>query len=63
MGSIATYYYTAVEDGLGTLPKRTTNFQIWPGTDDKRDWQVRRFHFVNDRIPHKLQRIAHRLIW
>jgi Rps23 Pro-64 3,4-dihydroxylase Tpa1-like proline 4-hydroxylase len=60
--SIATYYYTAVEDGLASLPKRTTNFQTRPGSSDKTDWQIRRFHFVNDWVPPKLQRIAHRLI-
>jgi hypothetical protein len=51
-----------VEDGLDTLPKRTTNFQTRPGTGDKRDWQIRRLHFVNDWVPPKLQRLAHRLI-
>lgn len=60
--SIATYYYTAVEDGLGTLAKRTTNFQTRPDSDDRRDWQIRRLHFVNDWIPPKLQRLAHRFI-
>ena len=60
--SIATYYYTAVEDGLASLPKRTTNFQARPGSEDKTDWQIRRLHFVNDWVPPKLQRIAHRLI-
>jgi Rps23 Pro-64 3,4-dihydroxylase Tpa1-like proline 4-hydroxylase len=60
--SIATYYYTAVEDGLSALPKRTTNFQARPGSSDKKDWQIRRYHFVNDWVPPKLQRIARRLI-
>jgi Rps23 Pro-64 3,4-dihydroxylase Tpa1-like proline 4-hydroxylase len=60
--SIATYYYTAVEDGLGALPKRTTNFQARPYTEDKTDWQIRRHHFVNDWVPPKLQRFARRLI-
>jgi len=59
--SIATYYYTAAEDGVALLPKRTTNFQERPGSSDRRDWQVRRFHFVNDWVPPKLQRLAHRL--
>jgi Rps23 Pro-64 3,4-dihydroxylase Tpa1-like proline 4-hydroxylase len=59
--SIATYYYTAAEEGVALLPKRTTNFQERPGSSDKRDWQVRRFHFVNDWVPPKLQRLAHRL--
>jgi Rps23 Pro-64 3,4-dihydroxylase Tpa1-like proline 4-hydroxylase len=60
--SIATYYYSAVEDGLALLPKRTTNFRPRPGTGDKADWRIRRFHFVNDWVPPKLQRLAHRLL-
>jgi Rps23 Pro-64 3,4-dihydroxylase Tpa1-like proline 4-hydroxylase len=60
--SIATYYYTAVEEGLGALPKRTTNFQARPQTADKTDWQIRRHHFINDWVPPRLQRFARRLI-
>ena len=60
--SIATYYYTAAEEGIALLPKRTTNFRSRPGSDDPRDWQIRRHHFVNDWIPPKLQRLAHRLL-
>jgi Rps23 Pro-64 3,4-dihydroxylase Tpa1-like proline 4-hydroxylase len=60
--SIATYYYTAAEDGVALLPKRTTNFQPRPGSIDRRDWQIRRFHFVNDWVPPKLQRLAHRIL-
>ena len=60
--SIATYYYTAAEQGIALLPKRTTNFRSRPGSDDPRDWQIRRYHFVNDWIPPKLQRLAHRLL-
>jgi hypothetical protein len=60
--SIATYYYTAAEDGLASLPKRTTNFRPRPGTTDKTDWEIRRHHFVNDWVPPKLQRLAHRII-
>ena len=59
--SIATYYYAAHADGLAALPKRNTNFQARPGHEDKTDWQVRRQHFINDWVPPKLQRIAHRL--
>lgn len=59
--SIATYYYSAAEDGLSKLPKRTTNFQPRPGSKDKSDWKIRRFHFVNDWVPPKLQPLAHRL--
>jgi hypothetical protein len=59
--SIATYYYSAAEEGIGLLPRRTTNFRPRPGSEDKRDWQIRRYHFVNDWVPPKLQRLAHRL--
>ena len=59
--SIATYYYTAREEGLVALPKRNTNFQARPGQGDRTDWQVRRQHFINDWVPPRLQRIAHRL--
>jgi Rps23 Pro-64 3,4-dihydroxylase Tpa1-like proline 4-hydroxylase len=60
--SIATYYYSAPEEGLALLPKRTTNFRPRPGSADKQDWQIRRFHFVKDWVPPKLQRFAHRIL-
>jgi Rps23 Pro-64 3,4-dihydroxylase Tpa1-like proline 4-hydroxylase len=60
--SIATYYYQAPLEGFAALPKRTTNFRVRPQSADKSDWQVRRHHFVNDWVPPKLQRLAHRLI-
>jgi len=60
--SIATYYYSAAEDGLAMLPKRDTNFRPRPGSGDKTDWKVRRYHLVNDWVPPKLQRIAHRIL-
>ena len=60
--SIATYYYSAPEEGVAALPKRTTNFRARPQSADKSDWQIRRHHFVNDWVPPKLQRFAHRLI-
>jgi Rps23 Pro-64 3,4-dihydroxylase Tpa1-like proline 4-hydroxylase len=60
--SIATYYYTAAEDGLAVLPSRTTNFQRRPDSADRSDWQIRRHHFVKDWVPPKLQRLAHRLL-
>jgi hypothetical protein len=60
--SIATYYYSAAEEGVALLPKRDTNFQARPGTADKPDWHIRRHHFVNDWVPPKLQRFAHRLL-
>lgn len=60
--SIATYYYSAPQDGVASLPNRTTNFQRRPGAQDKRDWEVRRYHFVKDWVPPKLQRLALRLL-
>lgn len=60
--SIATYYYSAPEEGVAALPKRTTNFKARPGTKDRSDWQIRRYHFVNDWVPPRLQRWAHRII-
>ena len=59
--SIATYYYSALEERL-VVPKRTTNFRARPGSNDRSDWRVRRHHFVNDWVPPKLQRLAHRLL-
>jgi len=59
--SIATYYYAAHEDGLTALPRRNTNFRPRPGRGDKTDWKVRREHLINDWVPPRLQRIAHRL--
>ncbi|WP_308515770.1 2OG-Fe(II) oxygenase [Sphingomonas flavescens] len=59
--SIATYYYSAPEEGLVALPKRTTNFRARPGSTDKADWRIRRHHLVNDWVPPRLQRFAHRL--
>lgn len=60
--SIATYYYSAPDHGTASLPQRTTNFQRRPGAHDKRDWQVKRYHFVKDWVPPKLQRLALRLL-
>ncbi|HEV2593835.1 MAG TPA: 2OG-Fe(II) oxygenase [Sphingomicrobium sp.] len=60
--SIATYYYQAPEEGVMALPQRTTNFRARPESGDRSDWQIRRHHFVNDWVPPKLQRLAHRLL-
>lgn len=60
--SIATYYYSAPDHGIASLPHRTTNFQPRPGGHDKRDWQVKRYHLVKDWVPPKLQRLALRLL-
>ncbi len=56
--SIATYYYTAPENGIASLPKRTTMFKARPSTGDKRDWKIGYEHFVNDWIPFKLKGLA-----
>jgi Rps23 Pro-64 3,4-dihydroxylase Tpa1-like proline 4-hydroxylase len=59
--SIATYYYTALEAGLETIPDRVTNFRPRPGTSDPTDWAVRWEHFLRDWVPPAARRIARRL--
>jgi Rps23 Pro-64 3,4-dihydroxylase Tpa1-like proline 4-hydroxylase len=59
--SIATYYYTAFEEGLGAAPHRTTNFRVRPGSHDHTDWQVMRHHVIQDWVPPRLQRLLRRL--
>ncbi len=54
--SMALYYYKATEEGLASLPRRTTNFQARPGSGDKTDWRIRRFHLVNDWVPPIIRR-------
>lgn len=58
--SIATYYYTALP-GHASVPSRTTTFQRRPGTGDRTDWRVRTEHLIQDWVPPRLQRFAHRL--
>ena len=62
--SIATYYYTAFENGV-PVPNRNTNFRPRPrprpGTADTPDRAVAFEHFVNDWVPFRLQRLAMRL--
>jgi Rps23 Pro-64 3,4-dihydroxylase Tpa1-like proline 4-hydroxylase len=60
--SIATYYYTAPEEGIASLPKRTTNFRQRPGAGDKRDWKIGYKHLVGDWVPPRLQKYVLRLI-
>jgi hypothetical protein len=55
--SIATYYYTSLEDGLAAVPSRTTTFQVRPGSADRTDWLVRRRHLVEDWVPPAVRRI------
>lgn len=59
--SIATYYYTAFEDGLAGVPDRSTNFQARRGTSDPTDWAIRSEHFIREWVPPRLQRYARRL--
>jgi len=59
--SIATYYYTAHEDGMSKLPERTTVFKARPTSGDKSDRRVQFDHFLKDWVPPKLYRYATRL--
>jgi hypothetical protein len=56
--SIATYYYTAFEGDPSV--ERDTNFRPRPHSDEKPDYAIRYKHFVNDWVPARLQRLAHR---
>ena len=47
--SIALYYYTSTWDGKKR--SHTTQFQVRPGTADKRDWQVKLSELKNDLLP------------
>lgn len=59
--SIATYYYTALQDSVALPPIRSTTFQVRPGSDDKPDLEVKVEHFIKDWVPPRLQRVARRL--
>lgn len=59
--SIATYYYTAPENGVASLPKRTTIFRPRKDSHDKRDVKVGVEHFVNDWVPFRLQPLARKI--
>lgn len=59
--SIATYYYTALDSGIGAVPNRTTRFQTRPGSGDRPDRRIAFDHFVQDWVPPRLQRYARRL--
>jgi hypothetical protein len=59
--SLATYYYTAFENGLADVPDRSTNFRARRGTRDPTDWAIRSEHFIRDWVPRRLQRYARRL--
>ena len=58
--SIALYYYTAPEEGLASLPTRTTVFKPRPGTADRPDREVARRHLINDWVPPVLLRALKR---
>ncbi len=59
--SIATYYYTADEDGINKLPGRTTAFKARPGTGDRADRRIQFDHFLRDWVPPRLYRYAAKL--
>jgi len=59
--SIATYYYTAPEDGVKALPERTTVFKTRPTSADVADRRVQFDHFLRDWVPPKLYRYATKL--
>lgn len=54
--SVAMYYYTAPQEGLETVPDRTTVFRTRPGSEDRTDWQVIRRHLLHDWMPPVLYR-------
>ncbi|QNN67136.1 2OG-Fe(II) oxygenase [Sphingomonas lutea] len=59
--SIATYYYTALPVQPDEVRKRTTTFQVRPGTKDRVDWKVKFDHVISDWVPPRLQRYGRRL--
>lgn len=58
--SLALYYYTAAEEGIKTVRKRTTQFKPRPQSADRTDWTVRRKEFLEDWVPPVLLRTARR---
>lgn len=59
--SIATYYYSAIMDGIEQVPDRGTSYRVRPGSGDRVDWSARRTHFIRDWVPPALRRIAKKL--
>ncbi|MGI4878248.1 MAG: 2OG-Fe(II) oxygenase [Janthinobacterium lividum] len=49
--SIALYYYTAPEEGLANVPRRTTVFKPRPNTTDLPDRKVAMRHAIDDWLP------------
>jgi Rps23 Pro-64 3,4-dihydroxylase Tpa1-like proline 4-hydroxylase len=58
--SIATYYYTALDQSKFT-PRHSTAFQTRPRTTDRADIALKVDHFIADWMPPRLQRSARRL--
>lgn len=56
--SIATYYYTALKDGLDSVPHKTTTFKARPGTADRADWPIIKEHFVAEWVPVAVARMV-----
>lgn len=52
--SIATYYYTAFDDGIGI--DRSTNFRTRPNSGDARDWRLMLHNLVSDWTPPAVRR-------
>lgn len=59
--SIATYYYTAHEDGIALLPDRTTVFKPRPESKDREDRRIQFDHLLKDWVPPRLYRYAARM--
>lgn len=58
--SIALYYYTASDEGLDTIPNRTTTFKVRPLSMDKTDWRIAVRHALQDWMPPVLYRTLRR---
>lgn len=54
--SIATYYYTTYEGSQRLASKRTTTFEVRPGTTDQRDIKVQLRHLIRDTTPPIIER-------
>ncbi len=59
--SIATYYYTAMADGLTATPARTTTFKPRPNSVDAEDRRIKVNHFIGDWVPPRLQGVARQM--
>ena len=59
--SIATYYYTAPEEGIIGLKERTTVFKARPKSGDREDRHIQFDHFLRDWVPPRLYPYARKL--